>query len=446
MRYFLIYFFILLLLPFGLHAQGTITTFAGTGICAEADTGLAINANICDVFDLALDDSGNVYYVDFTLSKIRKITVSTGIISLVAGNDTAGYSGDNDLAIHAKLNAPHSVAIDHYGDVLIADNYNNRIRKVSQTTGIITTIAGTGVYGNSGDNMPAVLAELSTPSGIAVDDSNNVFFVDPQNRLIRKVSATTGIITTVAGVLSGGSTAEGIIATQAQLAPWTLFVDGHRNIFFTEPGNNRIRKVDALTGNVYTVAGNGIQGSGGDNGPALQASLRNPYGVRTDTAGNVYIADRENQKIRKVNASTGIITTIAGNGTQGFFGDNGNPLNAEFYFPFNVAVDFHNNVYIADYENARIRKITYPVGIETIQGLVDISISPNPSQGNIHINIANPARHNLCIYNNIGQQVYTCILDKQDTSIDLSHLPSGTYFARVYNDKCSETQVLSIVK
>ena len=212
------------------------------------------------------------------------------------------------------------MAVDASGNLYIADTGNNRIRKVS-ATGIITTVAGNGSAGYSGDGGPATSAQLDGPEGVAVDGSGNLYIADTCNNRIRKVSAT-GIITTVAGNGSAGYSGDGGPATSAQLSlPAGVAVDGSGNLYIADSGNNRIRKVSA-TGIITTVAGNGSPGYSGDGGPATSAQLNQPAGVAVDASGNLYIADSSNNRIRKVSA-TGIITTVAGNGFDGYSGDGG---------------------------------------------------------------------------------------------------------------------------
>ena len=242
----------------------------------------------------------------------------TPIINTIAGNGTEGYIGDGGAAIAAELYYPYGVAVDGNGNVYIADEYNNRIRKVS-AAGIITTVAGNGTAGYSGDGDTATLAELNHPVGVAVDGSGNVYVVDGQNQCIRKVSVT-GIITTIAGNGTSGYSGDGGPATAAELwYPIAVAVDVSDNVYIADYGSNRIRKVSAA-GIITTIAGNGTAGYSGDGGAATSAELYNPVGVAVDGSGNVYESEVNNNRIRKVSAA-GIITTIAGNGTAGFGGD-----------------------------------------------------------------------------------------------------------------------------
>jgi streptogramin lyase len=207
---------------------------------------------------------------------------------------------------------------------LIADRSNQRIRRVDAVTGVITTVAGNGASGFSGDGGPATAANLSGPFGVAVDAAGNVLIADQNNARIRRVDAVTGVITTVAGNGAGGFSGDGGPATAASLSnPVGVAVDAAGNVLIADRSNQRIRRVDAVTGVITTAAGNGASGFSGDGGPATAASLSSPWGVAVDAAGNVLIADQSNSRIRRVDAVTGVITTVAGNGTFGFSGDGG---------------------------------------------------------------------------------------------------------------------------
>ena len=280
------------------------------------------------------------------------LNVNSQNIKTVAGNGIPGYSGDGGSAINAGLFYPQGVAVDASGNIFISDYYNNRIRKVS-TSGIITTVAGTGTGGYSGDGGLATSANLLLPQGVAVDGSGNIYIADYYNNRIRKVS-TSGIITTVAGSGTGGYGGDGGTATSANLnLPQGVAVDASGNIYIADNGNNRVRKVSP-SGIISTIAGNGTGGFSGDGSAATSAKLNSPAGVAVDGSGNIYIADYNNNRIRKVNSS-GIISTIAGNGTGGFSGDGGASVNAQLFNPRSVALDGMANVYIADYNNSRIR-------------------------------------------------------------------------------------------
>ena len=346
-----------------IERSGVITRVAGNGGEGfSGDGGPATSAQLERPSDVAVDVTGNLYIGGG--SRIRKVAPD-GIISTVAGDGSQGYSGDGGPAASAQLNlfGPSGVAVDAAGNVYLTDR--NRIRKVARS-GIITTIAGNGSYGYSGDGGPATTAQLYTPSGVAVDSAGNLFIADYGNHRIRKV-ATDGIITTVAGNGSIGYSGDGGPAASAQLSYLSgLAVDAAGNLYLAEYANNRIRKV-ATNGIITTIAGNGAGGYSGDGGPAMSAQLLYPLGAAVDSAGNLYIADWGNGRIRKVTTG-GIITTIAGNGSWGYSGDGGPTASAQLLFPSSVTVDAKGNWYISDFGNYRIRKVATNGIITTVAG------------------------------------------------------------------------------
>jgi len=272
-------------------------------------------------------------------------------IYTMAGNGTQGFSGDGGPATGAQLNIPSGVAVDAAGSLYIADASNSRVRKVSN--GVISTVAGNGGPGFSGDNYPATSTELFAPSGVAVDSAGNLYIADTSNFRIREVS--NGVITTVAGNGTQGFSGDNGPATSAQLYDVCgVAIDSVGNLYIADGNGNRVRKVS--NGVITTVAGNGVAGFSGDNGPATSAQLAGPWGVAVDSAGNLYIADGNNNRIREV--SNGVITTIAGSGVAGFSGDNGPATNARLAGPTGVAVDSAGSLYIADTNNDLIRKVS----------------------------------------------------------------------------------------
>jgi len=281
------------------------------------------------------------------LGPVLPAQAATGDISTVAGNGTLGYSGDGGTATAASLAYPFGVAVDGAGNLYIADSNNQRIRRVDAGTGLISTVAGDGGYGYNGDGGSATAASLASPAGVAVDGAGNLFIADQGNQRIRRVDAGTGLISTVAGNGNYGYNGDGGSATAASLAnPTGVAVDGAGNLYIADYGNQRIRKVDAL-GTISTVAGNGIAGSSGDGGAATAASLAYPTGVAVDGAGNLFIVDQGNQRIRKVDA-LGTISTVVGNGTTGYSGDGGAATAASLRYPTGVAVDGAGNLFIVD--------------------------------------------------------------------------------------------------
>ncbi len=339
------------------ETTGAIATVAGSG--QIGDDGAAEEARLNFPHNVATDGAGNLYIADAGNHRVRKVDAS-GAIATVAGTGEYGYrSGDEGgPALQARLSLPHSVATDGAGNLYIADTAGRRIRKVD-AAGAITTVVGTGEYGSGGDGGPALQAQLSFPSGVATDGAGNLYIADRNDRRIRKVDAA-GVITTVAGTGEQGFSGDGGPANQARLNfPYSVATDGAGNLYIADTWNQRIRKVDA-GGVIATVAGSGERGYAGDGGPANQARLNNPRAVATDGAGNLYIADTTNQRIRKVDAA-GIVSTVAGRGVfGGYAGDGGPAGEARLNIPSGAALDGAGNLYIADTFNHRIRKVTPP--------------------------------------------------------------------------------------
>ena len=315
-----------------------INTIVGNGNAGfSGDNGLAINAQIDTPTDVAADKVGNVYLVDRNNNRIRKVNGS-GIITTIAGNGTNGFSGDGGQAISAALSLPQSITLDSSGNIYFLDYGNGRIRKIN-TSGIITTIAGNGFHGYTGDGGNATEATFGNGNGIAADKAGNIFIADFDNYVIRKVS-TEGIITTVAGNGYYGDSGDGAPAIHAQLNfPNWVAVDFHGNIYISDMNNNKIRKVNSV-GIITTIAGNnfGSPGYAGDGGPATSALLFQPQDVAVDSTGNVYFQDGLNDRIRYIN-NEGIINTCAGNGTLGYSGDGGLATYANIAGRCGISVD-----------------------------------------------------------------------------------------------------------
>jgi sugar lactone lactonase YvrE len=342
--------------------QYTISTVAGEGL---ARTSLNFPTSV------AVDSAGDVYVSDWS-GFIRKIWVKDGGTTVVAGTGILGYSGDGGQAINAKLGKAISITLDWAGNLYFTDGDNNRIRRIEAVSGIITTVAGTGSATDSGDGGPGVNAGVARPTGITADSAGNLYFSSSWSR-VRKLAASTGIIETVAGQTVTSFGGDGGLAIDALFwDPIPSAINQAGDIYISDFENSRIRKVTASSGIVTTFAGSGscmtvptpfdalacTGGFGGDGGPAQDAMLNHVQGAALDSAGNLYIADTINHRVRRVDAITGLIHTIAGNGVSGFSGDGGLALLAQITFPVGIAVDRSGHVYFADENNNRIRVLT----------------------------------------------------------------------------------------
>jgi sugar lactone lactonase YvrE len=322
---------------------------------------------------IAFDAAGNLYFAETANHVIRKVD-TTGHITTIAGTGTQGFSGDTGPATSATLDSPAGLALDTANNLYIADTHNHRIRKLNLATGILTTIAGTGTPGFTGDSIAATSAQLSLPTALALDSSGNLYLADTGNHRIRKISAITGIITTIAGTGTQGFSGDTGPATSANIdTPSGLALDASNNLYLADTHNHRIRRIDATTGVITTIAGTGTPGFTGDSIAASTATLALPHGLSIDAAGNLYIADTENHRIRRIDATTGIITTAAGNGTQAFSGDNGPAITASLDTPRATALSPSRLLTLADTANQRIRQLEAapapPTIIHTIAGL-----------------------------------------------------------------------------
>lgn len=335
--------------------DGNIATFAGGGSKSSTENALATEAELKSPIGLWGDTTGNLYIAEQGANLIRKVDTS-GNISITAG----GYIGDGKTRTETTLAKPKGLALDAAGHLYVADYDHHRIRKVDATTGIVQTVAGNGIGGNNSEGILATTANVSLPTGLGIDAIGNLYVSSQTWSTIQKID-TAGIITTLAG--GGNETTDGIAATQARLSsPSDIAFDQNGNMYIANLNNHTIRKVDS-SGTITTIAGNGQFGSIGDGGPASQAQLNRPTGLAFDTLGNLYIADTGNKRIRKIDTS-GTISTFAGGGTAGFptYGHNGPATDAQLINPTDIAIDTTGTLYIADQK--LIRKIN-PSGILT---------------------------------------------------------------------------------
>ena len=411
-----------------------ITTVAGNGLLSNTgDGGLATAAQINYPIGGVFDKQGNFYFAtSSTGNTVRKITPD-GYISTVAGTGESGFSGDNGLATSAKLKGPHAVAIDSLGNIYIADAGNNRVRKVNVSDGTITTVAGNGVAAYSGDGGAATTAGILSPLGICIDKVGNLYVGEHVNGRVRKIN-TSGIITTVVGTATLYNSAGGGLAdTTAIVGATGLCIDEAGNLYVAN-WHSRVYKVNT-SGIITTVVGTGESGYSGDGGLATNAKTV-PYAIAVDRTGNLYIAEYNHNRIRIVN-SAGIITTIAGNGVSGFTGDGGDAVNAQIYFPAGVAVDTCNNLYISDNRNHRIRKISFnpdciPTSVKDVSTNHDVFVKLYPNPTNSNVTVEGKGIRSVAVWNVVGQVMSEQVYKKTDkVAVDISNLPPGVYMVRV---------------
>jgi trimeric autotransporter adhesin len=465
-------FFVLLfwILSVGSYSQietEIIYPFAGNGYGAgmgylyggySGDGGPASSAEFDLPYSIVLDDSGNLYIADDANYRIRKINTS-GIITTIAGNGAgagtlfAGYTGDGGPATDAELGDPGGLAIDKNGNIYFGDGSCERIRVVN-TSGIISTFAGNGIYGYSGDGGPATAAEIWNPFCIAVSSSGNAYIADLFNNRVRVVD-TSGIISTFAGngfgaPLGGMYNGDGGPATAAELnLPICAVLDAIGNVYIADRNNNRIRKVNT-SGIINTIAGNGASGYSGDGGPATNAELGYPVGVSVDDSFDVFITDFSN-RIRKVNSS-GNISTIAGNGYGspsggGNSGDGGPASAAELNGPTCVVIDTGGWIYIADAGNNRIRKVArgiYDIPSES-ENYNGINIYPVPTGGLFTVTGVIVGQM-VEMYNYLGQKLSKTSVDNTVMYFDISTEANGVYFIKIQNSNGSIVAIKKIVK
>jgi uncharacterized protein (TIGR03437 family) len=429
-----------------LLSGGILSTVAGNGnFQYTGDGGIAGAASLPSPDGLAIDGNGNVFICDTYANRVRGVNFF-GVIDVIAGGNTAGFSGDGGPAAGATLVDCDAIAIDASGNLYVADVHNRRIRRID-SSGTITTVAGNGVNGFSGDGGQATAAALSNPEGVAVDPHGNLYVADTGNNRIRRVSAS-GTITTIAGNGNTGVAPDGVSAVGAPLnGPARVAVDASGNIYFSDNRNNMVRRISSA-GFLSTVAGNGAYGFSGDGGPAKSAMLANPLGIAIDASGGIVIADADNRRVRRVDPD-GSIDTLAGNGTATLSGDGRPPLSTGFGSPADVAIDAAGNIYIADQNDGRVRRIqpkpsslaisatgmTFTAAVDAAAALSRTLRILNGGAGTIGWSVSASVRSGsqnwLTVSPSQGSSTSTSASSAISISVNPAGLASGNYYGQV---------------
>ncbi len=415
-----------------IKAQGIITTIAGDGITQYIGEGSPATAySLAQPVAVCVDKKGKVYVANYADNLI--MTVYQDTLRTIVGDTSLTGSGDGHQADSAQLRNPDGLCLDTAGNIYIAEWYNHVIKKVDVHTGLISTICGTAVGGFGGDNGPATAAQLQHPHGICTDATGHLYIADYSNQRIRKIDLTNGTITTIAGNGTNGYSGDDGLATAASLSfPNSVSTDTAGNVYFAETGNSTIRRIDAATGIITTVAGTGSAGFSIDATPATSTMLSQPNAVYADHYGYIYISDYGNDIVRAI-TPTGLIYTIAGNGMYGYSGDGGRPLDASFRRPMAVCTDDSGYIYIADGTNSVIRKmspiIVLKVAVNNIKEAA-FNIYPNPSNGHFVLTSGQYTNSSVTVFNTFGQCVYNSAVTSQSFSVDLSGNPPGVYYVR----------------
>ncbi|MSO91747.1 MAG: hypothetical protein EXR01_09370 [Acetobacteraceae bacterium] len=342
-------------------ANWRMATVAGTGVLGHGgDGGRAVDAALNNPFDVAFDTAGNMFFTDTFNHTVRRVDVGTGVISTIAGTGEAGYSGDGGKAVAAQMNQPYGITLDRAGNIYVADRLNACIRKITARGGTIETFAGNGRKGFAGDAGPATSASFVEPNGVALDcEKKWLFITDVADNRVRKVDLRTDIITTFAGTGEAAHTGDGGLASRAGIfGARAVAVAADGTVYVLERQGSSLRRIDAATGVITTISGTGGHGYAGDGGPAKDAVFDRPKEMCVDMEGNIFIVDTENQAIRRIDMRTGIVETVAGNGKLGPYGDGGPAVLAQLARPHGIAQGSDGAFYIGDTENNRIRRLS----------------------------------------------------------------------------------------
>jgi DNA-binding beta-propeller fold protein YncE len=337
-------------------ASPTIATIAGTGEKGySGDGGPGVKAQVNNPYGLTIGPDGALYICDIDNHVIRRLDMKSGVITTVAGNGVKGYSGDGGPALEASLNQPYEIRFDKAGNMFFVEMPNHVVRRVDKKTGIIATVAGTGEAGFSGDGGPATKAMFRQPHSIAFDPQGRLLICDIGNHRVRRLDLKTGIVETYLGTGDKGPTPDGApIAGTPVFGPRTIDLDPQGNLYLALREGNAVYKIDPKTSRYTHIAGTGQKGYTGDGGPARQAELSGPKGIAWAPDSSVYIADTESHTIRRIDLKSGVITTVAGTGERGD-GPEPDPLQCKMARPHGVYVDKRGVVYIGDSEAHRVR-------------------------------------------------------------------------------------------
>ncbi len=445
-----IYKITLFAMLFGIGAKAqTISTYAGIDTLGfSGDGGQATAAELNQPMVLAMDAAGNIYEGEGNNSVIRKID-NAGIITTIAGiAGVFAYSGDGGQATAAEISGPDGIIFDGNGNMYIADESNNVIRKIN-TSGIITTVYGNHVSGYNGDGGPASAAEFHLPRSVTFDTHGNLYISDWLNYAIRKIDTTTGIITTLTGNGATGYTGDGGPASAAEIGlPYQVKFDASGNLFMIDGTYNIVREINT-SGTISTAVGNGVQGFYGDGGQATAAELSFPTSLTFDAAGNMCLSDRGNNRLRLINTS-GIINTFVGNGVAGEWGDGGPASAAEINKPFDVLYDANSNLFIADINGNKIRRVGTPAAINAITSHSGVTLYPIPSSGNFTADIKGGGYSTFKVFDLCGKEIYNQKLDPDNSAIsikvNLQGYSTGIYFVEIQGAKTVATKRIELIK
>ena len=426
-----------LAMPAMRQAQGIINTVAGMGPGSNIDNVPATQSALGSMTGKAIVAPGNhIYIADGLNNSVRKVDGTTGIITRIAGTGTNGsYSGDGGPATAAGFGNLYNIALSPDGNLYISDGNYLRIRRVDMQTGIVNTIAGDGTMNASNDSVPALNNPLHVPMGLAFDTSGNLLVAEYIACKIRKIDAVTGLITTISGGNSvPANTGDGGLAKDADLHfPQGLCVDKDNNIYIGFSQSHEVRRIDGATGIITTVAGTGTQGYTGDGGQGTLAQLFEPTDVACNADGELYISDSRNHVVRKIDVN-GIISTVAGTGVQGFSGDSGDPLNAEFSLLTSVSVDSCGNLLLTDNQNRRVRKVTYDncgaLAVKEVPIASSLEVYPNPASGLITISSGKNIT-DLAVFDLTGRILMQQKVNNTSVVLDVTTMAAGIYFLRV---------------